>query len=157
MFDHRHPRMLGHEADQGFTTARDGQVHDVGELQQLEHVFVPLAGADVEQQCAARVAGVGQVLGAAGQLPGEPAVDGAKGEFTALGPTAQQRIAVQQPRELGAGKIGIEQQAGATRDLGLVSVRLEAGAQVRGAAPARRWRVPRAPLHDPNTVVSAGW
>ena len=42
--------------------------------------------ADVEQQRAARVDGVGDVLRAARELPREPAVDRAEGEFAAFGP-----------------------------------------------------------------------
>ncbi len=73
------------------------------------------------------------MLGAIGESPREPAVDRAEGELAALGPRAQRRIAVEQPRQLRAGKIGIEQQAGAARDLGLVAVCLQASAVVRGA------------------------
>ncbi len=37
VLDHRYPRMLGDEADQALATARDRQVDDVVELQQLQH------------------------------------------------------------------------------------------------------------------------
>jgi len=37
VLDHRHARVFGHEADQALATARDGQVDDVGELQQFQH------------------------------------------------------------------------------------------------------------------------
>ena len=43
---------------------------------------------------------------------------------------AQRCVVVEQPRELRAGKIGIEQQAGAARDLGLVAVSFQARAVV---------------------------
>ena len=39
VLDHRHPRMLGDEADQAFAAARDGQVDQVGKLQQFQHML----------------------------------------------------------------------------------------------------------------------
>ena len=37
VLDHRHARVLGDETDQALATARDGEVDEVGELQQLDH------------------------------------------------------------------------------------------------------------------------
>ena len=112
----------------------DPRQHRTRDPEQLEHVLVPLARADVEQQRAARVGRVGEVQRAARELPGEPAVDGAEGELAALRPRAQPGVAVEQPRELGAGEVRVEQQAGAPRHLGLVALGLEPRAGVGRAA-----------------------
>ena len=58
MLDHRHPRMLGDEADQAFAAARDRQIDDVVELQQFDH---RLAAQVVDQgQRSGRYAGIDQ-------------------------------------------------------------------------------------------------
>ena len=44
VLDHRHARVLGDEPDQALATARDGQVDDVVELQQLEHGLAAQVG-----------------------------------------------------------------------------------------------------------------
>ena len=39
VLDHWHAGMFGHEADQAFAAAWNGQVNQVGELQQLQDMF----------------------------------------------------------------------------------------------------------------------
>jgi hypothetical protein len=51
--------------------------------------------------------------GATGQLPKQPAVDGAEGEFAATGRRPRAGNVVEYPGELGGGEIGVEHQAGA--------------------------------------------
>src|SRR3546814_2669028 len=50
---------------------------------------------------------------AAGQPPQQEAVDGAEGELATLGALPCARHVVEQPGDLGAGEVGVEQQAGA--------------------------------------------
>ena len=52
---------------------------------------------------------------AAGELPGEPGVDGAEGELAALGALARARHVVEQPGELGAREVGVEHEARSAR------------------------------------------
>ncbi len=83
----------------------------------------------------------------AGELPHQPAVDRAAGEFAALGAFARARHVVEQPGELGGRKVRVEQQAGA-----LLHHRLGA----RGAqCLALRRRAPVLP-HDRRRNRTAG-
>jgi RecA/RadA recombinase len=68
---------------------------------------------DVEQQAARGVADIRGMDGAAGQLPKQPGVDGAEGEFATIGGGAGAGNVIEYPGELGGGKIGVEHQAGA--------------------------------------------
>ena len=68
---------------------------------------------DVEEQGARGVGRVGDVRAPARELPGQPAVDGAESQFAAFGPGAGAGDVIEQPLELGAGKIGIDDEAGA--------------------------------------------
>ena len=104
------------------------------DAQQVEHVIVPLAGAQAEQQRAARVADVGDMVATARELPGEPGVDGAEAELAAFGARPRALDVVEQPGELGAGEIRIEQQAGARGDLGLMSRCAQLRTKIGGAA-----------------------
>jgi hypothetical protein len=71
---------------------------------------------DIEQQRAARVARVGAVDAPAGKLPDEPRIDGAEREFTALGPFAGAVDVIEQPADLGAGKISVDDEARLLRE-----------------------------------------
>ena len=125
---------LGH----GVAEMRGGILH-LGEHrarhpQDFQQLVVPLAGVDVEQQGARGVGGVGGVHLAAGEAPQQIAIDGAEQEFAAAGAFARAGDVVEDPRDLGAGEIGIDDQAGFGRDRGLVAFGLEFGADVGGAA-----------------------
>ncbi len=89
---------------------------------------------DVEEQGARGVGGVGDVEPAAGEAPEEIRIDGAEGELAGLGPGADAGHVVEDPGDLGAGEIGIEDQAGLRRHRGLVARLLQAGADP-GRAP----------------------
>ena len=78
-----------------------------------QQVFIPAAAVDVEEQGARGVRGIGDVRAPAREIPGQPAVDGAEGQLAALGPGAGAGDVVEQPLELGAGKIGVYDEAGA--------------------------------------------
>ena len=113
-------------ADFGQQTGRD--------IQQGQHVLVPLAGMDVAQHGARGIGGVGLVFAPAGQMPQQKGIDRAEGQFTACGPGAGIGHVVQNPGDFGAGEIGIEQQAGALAHQRFVAVLLELLAEGCGAA-----------------------
>ena len=70
---------------------------------------------DVEEQGAGGVRGVGRMDGAAGQVPDHPAVHGAREKITGLRTRPQAGLAVEDPGELGAREVGIEQKPGQGR------------------------------------------
>ena len=69
----------------------------------------------------------------AGQVPHQPAVDGAKDQFALLGPRPRAFDIVENPGQLGAGEIGIEQQPGARGHHLLETFRSEIGTDFGGA------------------------
>ena len=83
-------------------------------VEQRQQFLVPAAAMDIEEQRTRGVRGIGDMLPAGGQLPGQPAVDSAEGKFALFGATPRIGKMVEQPLEFGAGKIRIKQQAGAT-------------------------------------------
>ena len=89
---------------------------------------------DVVEQGARRVGRVGDMRPAAGQPPDHVAVDGAEEDLAAPRPLARSFVGVEDPFELGSGEVGIEQQAGAGGDEGLVARGAQLGAEPGGAA-----------------------
>ena len=51
MFDHRHPGVFGDKADQAFATTWDGQINDIGKLQQFHHGFPGQIGNQGQGRC----------------------------------------------------------------------------------------------------------
>ncbi|MNS94993.1 hypothetical protein D3C72_1292310 [compost metagenome] len=88
----------------------------------------------VEEHGAGGVAGVGAVHGAAGQLPYQPGVDGAEGQFAAFGHPARAGYVIEQPGQLGAREVGVHDQAGARLQEVAVAVLPQLVAQGGGAA-----------------------
>ena len=95
---------------------------DAEEAQQL---VIPVAAMDVEQQRARGIRHVGRMHLPTGQPPQQEAVDRAEGELAALRAFPRAGHVVEQPGELRAGEIGIEQQARALAYEGLGAVGLE--------------------------------
>ena len=137
----------------------DLRQHRARHAQELQQFVVPLAGVDVEQQRARGIGGVGGVHLAAGQPPQQVAVDGAEQQFAALGALARAGHVIEQPGDLGAGEIGIDDQAGLCRDHRLVRPRPSAGRRCRRCGgPARRWRGGSAvPVARSHTTVVSRW
>ncbi|OIQ78337.1 hypothetical protein GALL_399530 [mine drainage metagenome] len=103
-------------------------------VEQAQQFLVPLARVQVEEQGARSVGDVGDMAASAGELPDQPGVDGAGGELAAGGARPRLRNVVEQPLQLGAGEVGIEQEAG----LLLEGRRQAGGGEFRahiGAAP----------------------
>ena len=90
--------------------------HRWRDVEEPKQFIVPLQGMDVEQQGARRVAGIGRMHAATGQLPQQPAVDGAECQLAGLGARTGTGHVVQQPLQLGGGEIGIQHQAGLVLD-----------------------------------------
>src|SRR5450755_35023 len=97
---------------------RQARVRDAEEFEERR---IPFAGVQIKKQCAARVGRVGHVTLAASQLPREPAVDRAKGEFATFGTRACTGYVLEEPGEFGGREIRIEQQSCTARDFWLVS------------------------------------
>ena len=136
MPEHRHRRA---EDVGGGDAELARAIDDLGQqrrrhAEQLQQICVPGAFVDVEQQGAAGIGGVARMHLAAGQAPQQEAFDGAGRQRALLrrGPAAGD--VVEDPGDLGAGEIGIEQQAGLRRDLVLVAGALQLLAAVGGAA-----------------------
>ena len=105
----------------------------VGTPNRSQQLGIPCAAADVHQQRARRIGGVGDVRLAAGQPPEQEAVDRAEGEPAGPRRLARARHMVEQPGDLGGREIGIEQQPGARCDHGLVPRLPQRGAGVSRA------------------------
>ena len=104
-----------------------------GNTQQRQQVVVPLVGVHVEQHGARGVAHVRHMHLAVGEFPHQPAVHGAKGQLAALGCVARAGHVVQQPLQLGAGEVGVHQQARLGLDGGCVAFASQLGAGGLGA------------------------
>jgi len=108
--------------------------HRAGHSQVVQQGIVPAIGANIEHQRARGVGDVGGVHASAGQAPDQPAIHRAESQFAALGARTGAGHCLQDPRQLGAGEIGIEQQAGALAEQGLQPLGLECIAGGGGAA-----------------------
>ena len=82
-----------------------------GQAEQGKEFLVPTAGMNVEELGAGGIARVGDVKRAAGELPGEPGIDGAEGEFAALRPQPRIRDVTQYPRQLGRREVRIDHES----------------------------------------------
>ena len=97
---------------------------------------------DVEEQRARRIGGVRRMHLAAGEPPQQETIDGAEGKFARFRLLARAFDMVEQPGDLGAGEIGIEQQPGLLGEQRLVALGFQRSRKDRRCAgPARRWRV----------------
>jgi len=104
------------------------------DAQRGQQLVVPLVAVDVEQHRARGVGDVGDVQAPAGELPHQPAVHRAEGQFAALGALAHAGHVVEDPLDLGAGEIGIDHQAGLLAHQRLQALRAQRGADRLGAA-----------------------
>src|SRR5690606_37319394 len=118
-------------AELGCGVAHLGQdrTRDAEDAQQLR---VPCLLPDIEEQRPRGIRDLGRMHFAAGQVPQQPAVDGAEGKPALLGPRARALDRIEEPGELRGREVGIEEQAGALRDLLLEPIRPELSANVRG-------------------------
>ena len=104
------------------------------DVQQLQQLRIPLLGVNIEQHGSGGVAGIGAVHLATGQPPQQKAVHRAKAQLTSLCTLACTLDIVQQPAQLGGGKVRVDEQAGALVDQLLVAVGLQLVAKGAGAS-----------------------
>ncbi len=88
-------------------------------VEDLQQLLVPVQRLQVEEQRARCVADIGGMHRAVREIPDQPRIDRAEREFAALRAPAGTAHVVEQPGDLGAGKIRIEQQSGLGRDIRL--------------------------------------
>src|SRR3546814_15275881 len=97
---------------------------------------------------------------AAGEAPQQEAVDGAEGELAALGTLARARHGVEQPGDLGAGEVGVEQQGGALPHQGFGTPGPKLLAEPGGAAVTPDGRLVEGctcgAVTDPRRLAQAG-
>ena len=105
--------------------------HAGGHPQQLEQILVPLQRVDVEQHGPRRVRDIRDVRRVARELPHQPAVDGSERQLAGLGPGARAGDVVENPRDLAAGKIGVDDEPGAFSNEVFVAVAFQAIAEIR--------------------------
>ena len=108
--------------------------HRGGDPQQVEKFLVPAVLVDIVEQGPGGVGGVGGVLPAAGEPPEQKGVDGAKEQAALPGQFAGAFDVIEQPAELGAGKIGIEEEAGLGGDHRVMAIGGKSGAEFRGTS-----------------------
>jgi len=78
----------------------------------VKQIVVPCERVNVEQHRARRVANVGDVLTAAGQLPNQPAVNRTECQFAFSGACPGSGDVVEDPANLGGGEIRVDDQSG---------------------------------------------
>ena len=100
---------------------------------QAAKFFVPLSAADIEQQRARGIAGVGGMDFSAGQPPQQKAVDGAEREFARFGRGPRTIDVIEQPGDLAGGKIRVEDQPGLGGYRGFMTAVAECLAKIGGA------------------------
>ena len=81
----------------------------------------------------AGIAGVGGMRMPADEVSQQPAIDGAKGQFSGLGAAAGTGYGVEDSAQFAAGQIGIQQQAGLLPDGIFLPIGAQLRAQVRSA------------------------
>ena len=89
-----------------------GGQHAARNVEQRQQLVVPGQGVDVEEHRARGVRHVRHVQLALGEIPNQPAVHGAKGQFAGFGLLPGVGHVVQNPAHLAGREIRIEQQAG---------------------------------------------
>ncbi len=107
-----------------------GGGHDAGQdlsrdVEKAQQLVVPGARVDVVEQRAARIRWVRHVHGPVRELPDEPRVDGAECKLALFRADPRPRHVIQQPLQLRAGEIGVEDEARLLGDRRLVAGRAE--------------------------------
>ena len=103
------------------------------DIEQAQQFFIPLPRMQIVEQGTRCIRCIRHVAGTAAEVPEQPAVDGAEGQFAAPRTVAGAGNMIEQPFQLGAGKIGVEQQAGLFLKQRLQSGRAQRLADVGGA------------------------
>ena len=86
--------------------------HGLGDVHLCQDLIVPLQGVDVEQHGTGSVGIVGDMSLAAGQLPDQPGFDGAEEQIAGLCLFTGTGNVLQDPAQLGAGEVCVDDQTG---------------------------------------------
>ena len=105
-----------------------------GYAKNFKEFLVPLAGPNIEKHGTRSIAGISDVLASAGEIPNEPGIDGAKGEFSAFGFGLGIGNVVENPLQLCSRKIGVNNEAGLATNRSRQASRSQLIARFRGAA-----------------------
>ena len=108
--------------------------HFTRDIQRLQHHRVPVQLVDVVEHGARSVGVIGHVCLALGHLPDQPAVDGTEQEFATTGAFTAAFDMVEDPLDLGAGEVRVDDQAGGLANVILHAVTLELVADRRALA-----------------------
>jgi len=108
--------------------------HFARNVEDLQHLRIPLQGVDVEEHGARGVGVIGDVGFAAGKFPDQPAVHGAEQQFAVASALTAAFDVIEDPLELGTGKVRVGDQAGGVVDVLLVAITLELLADLGAAA-----------------------
>ncbi len=126
--------------------------HGAGHRQEAEQVLVPGQVVDVVHQGAGGIGIVGDMGLAIGEFPDEPGVDGAEEQVALLRLLPGPRHLIQDPLYLGAGEVGVDEQAGFLPHRRLVALLLQlladTGRLPRLPHDGPVHRLPRVPVPD---------
>ena len=86
--------------------------HAARNAEQRQEFIIPVQRVDVVEHGAAGVAGVGDKHLALGQIPDEPGINRAEAELAALRPLARILDIIENPLDLGRGKISVNDEPG---------------------------------------------
>jgi hypothetical protein len=128
----------------------DARKHGPRHVEQRQQLVIPVERVDVEKQRARRIRDIRHVGAPAGKMPDEPGIDGAERELAAFGALASAGDVVEQPRELRAREVGVQQEARALSEKRFVAGLSQSVTSGRGASVLPNDRVgdraPRGPL-----------
>ena len=91
--------------------------HAARNVQKLEQIVIPLQGIDIEQHGTAGIRHIGNVHLSAGQAPDEPGVDVTEAQLAFLSALACTRHIVEDPFDLCAAEVSIDDQTRLLTDL----------------------------------------
>ena len=108
----RRAEELGQSLPVDTAAGPDLRQHTPRNVQLPQNIFVPLEGTDVEQHGSGGVGVVRHMDSAPGELPDEPGLHRSKQQFPFFRPLPGAGHIFQNPAQLGAGKIGVDDKAG---------------------------------------------
>ena len=114
----------GHRADDS-ARGNDAGQQGGGDAEHLQQGGIPLARMNVHEEGAGGVGDIGHVQRTTGEIPKQPSIDGSKAEFPLFGAVPGVWNVIENPCQLGAGKIRIQEEARFRADFGLQTVLFE--------------------------------
>ena len=89
----------------------DGGQHCAGDVERVQQAIVPIERVDIIDHCARGVCIIGYMRRAAGQFPDQPAIHRTEQDFAPARANARARRLIQNPFDLGPGKVSVRDQA----------------------------------------------